>query len=128
MNMDFAPLSAMIFDSSFGQSERDSEEEILKVFELFDEEGTGFITFKSLKRVCEELNESLYVESLSAITDCTFYSRLFHCHVYASLLTVPFHFSHFFHFILSRFRLPCVRLARLRDCHRHTARPRRCRR
>jgi hypothetical protein len=47
---------------SFSQSERDSEEEILKVFELFDEEGTGFITFKSLKRVCEELNESLYGE------------------------------------------------------------------
>jgi hypothetical protein len=32
----------------------------MKVFELFDEENTGFITFKSLKRVCEELNESLY--------------------------------------------------------------------
>lgn len=52
------------------QSERDSEEEILKVFELFDEEGTGFITFKSLKRVCEELNEPLCVCVYSVTVYC----------------------------------------------------------
>ena len=45
-------------------SERDSEEEILKVFALFDEEQTGFITYKSLKRVCEELNENLTAEEM----------------------------------------------------------------
>jgi hypothetical protein len=42
----------------------------MKVFELFDEEGTGFITFKSLKRVCEELNEPLYVSITLTPNSC----------------------------------------------------------
>lgn len=41
--------------------DRNSKEEIMKVFRLFDEENTGFITFRSLKRVCQELGESLCV-------------------------------------------------------------------
>jgi len=44
--------------------ERDSVEEITKVFNLFDEEKSGFITFRNLKRVCQELNENLTDEEI----------------------------------------------------------------
>lgn len=39
--------------------ERDSKEEIYKVFRLFDPENHGFITFRMLKSICQELNEGL---------------------------------------------------------------------
>ena len=38
---------------------RNSKEEIMKVFRLFDEDNTGFITFRALKRICAELGEGL---------------------------------------------------------------------
>ncbi len=44
--------------------DRDSVEEITKVFHLFDEDKTGFITFRNLKRVCQELNENLTDEEI----------------------------------------------------------------
>lgn len=40
------------------QSERDSKEEIAKVFALFDPDGNGRIGFRDLKRVIMELGES----------------------------------------------------------------------
>ena len=49
--------------------ERDSEEEILKVFKLFDEDNTGFITFRNLKRICEELGENLSKEEIQEMID-----------------------------------------------------------
>lgn len=40
-------------------ADRDTKEEVAKAFELFDQDGTGRITFKNLKRIAKELNEPL---------------------------------------------------------------------
>lgn len=43
---------------------RDSKEEMLKAFKLFDQEGKGKIGFNNLKRVARELGESLTDQEL----------------------------------------------------------------
>lgn len=63
--IDFDDFLAMMTTK---MGERDSKEEILKAFKLFDDDETGKISFKNLKRVAKELGENMTDEELQART------------------------------------------------------------
>merc|ERR1711977_654680 len=44
-------------------------DELLKVFKLFDDDKTGTISFKNLKRVCQELGENMTDDELKEMMD-----------------------------------------------------------
>ncbi|XP_030430389.1 caltractin-like isoform X2 [Gopherus evgoodei] len=50
-------------------SEPESREDILKAFKLFDDNGTGKISFQNLKRVASEIGENLTDEELQEMID-----------------------------------------------------------
>jgi len=69
--------------ASSPQGERDSKEEVAKVFALFDPDGNGRIAFRDLKRVVTELGEGISEEEMREMIDeagaclCLHVTRLF---------------------------------------------------
>merc|ERR1711937_564594 len=47
----------------------DTREDLLKVFKLFDDDKTGTVSFKNLKRVCQELGENMTDDELKEMMD-----------------------------------------------------------
>ena len=50
-------------------SEGDSRATLRKVFALFDDEKTGFVSIKNLRRICKELGESIQEHELQEMID-----------------------------------------------------------
>uniref|UniRef100_A0A7S3N7S7 EF-hand domain-containing protein n=1 Tax=Euplotes harpa TaxID=151035 RepID=A0A7S3N7S7_9SPIT len=65
-NIDFDEFLDMM---TARMSDKDTREDISKVFRLFDDDGTGLITIKNLRRVARELGETMTEEELQEMID-----------------------------------------------------------
>ncbi|KAF2770529.1 EF-hand [Teratosphaeria nubilosa] len=63
------PHSAFVLIAASKIRDRDPQEEILRAFELFDQEGKGRISVEDLRRVARELGEGLQEEELVAMVE-----------------------------------------------------------
>ena len=59
--IDFNEFSAMMQQT---MTEQDQKDDFTKAFRLFDDDETGKISFKNLKRVCKELGEIMTDEEI----------------------------------------------------------------
>lgn len=64
--LDFDTFQNLLYQKML---DKDIREEIMKAFRLFDDEDTGKISFKNLKRVSQELGETLTDEELQEMID-----------------------------------------------------------
>ena len=62
-------FSAFVDLMTLKMSDRDPREEMLKAFRLFDEDETGRISFKNLKRVAKELGENMSDEEIQEMIE-----------------------------------------------------------
>lgn len=69
-------------------ADKDSREEIIKAFKLFDDNCTGKITFSNLKRIAQELGENIADEELQVNINCLKHKYINYCRYLASLQLV----------------------------------------
>ena len=65
-NIDFEEFLDMM---TARMSDKDTREDIYKVFKLFDDDGTNTITLKNLRRVARELGETMTDEELQEMIE-----------------------------------------------------------